>query len=92
MMIRLTPNGRVGQGLGGADLGGELVRLHGAAGEHAEAAGVRERRDQPVLRDPGHGAAHERERTAEELGPGAATAARGGAGRGRPWLQAPSRP
>jgi hypothetical protein len=67
---QIDPERPCGESLGGGDRGGQLVRLHGAAGEHPEAAGVRERRDQTVLGDPGHGAAHQRERAAEKRGPG----------------------
>ncbi len=68
---QIDPERPRGQRLRGGDLGGQLVRLHGAAREHAEAAGVRQRRDQAAFRDPGHRAAHQRERTAQKRRPGA---------------------
>ncbi len=49
------------------DLGIELRRVHRAAGDDAEAAAIRDRRDEIALADPGHGAAHDRELAAEEL-------------------------
>ena len=49
----------VGQRLGAGDLGREQVRVHRAAGDHAEAAGVGDRRDQVALADPAHRAAHD---------------------------------
>jgi hypothetical protein len=52
---------------GRRDLRRELIGIHRAAGDHAEAAGVGDRRDQIALRHPGHGAAHDRGVAAEEF-------------------------
>ena len=92
MMIRLTPNGRAVSPWVSRDLGGQLIRRHGAAGDHAEAAGVRERRDQAVLRHPGHRAAHQGEVAAEKARCPRATGAPGAAARARSAPQAASRP
>src|SRR6185437_16753793 len=50
------------------DLGIELHRLHRAAGDDAETAAIRDRRDKIALADPGHGTAHDRKLATEEFG------------------------
>ena len=59
MVIRLTPNGLSVSAWVAGDLGGQQVRAHRAAGDHAEAAGVGDRGDQMPLAHPAHRAAHD---------------------------------
>ena len=60
MVIRLTPNGLVGQRLGRGDFGAEQVRRHRPAGDHAEPARIADRGDKVALGHPGHRAAQDR--------------------------------
>jgi hypothetical protein len=52
---------QAGQRLGAGDLGGELVRPHRAAGDHAEPARIRDCGNQMALAYPAHRAAHQRD-------------------------------
>ena len=54
------------QRLRSGDLLRQLRRAHGAAGDHAETAGVGNRGHQMLLADPPHRAPHDRVRAAEE--------------------------
>ena len=63
---QVDPERPVGQRLRAGDLGGQHVRLHRAAGDHAEPAGVGDRRHQVALADPAHRAAHDGDLAAEE--------------------------
>ena len=49
------------QRAGSANFGGQQIRGHGARRDHTEPARVRNRGDEVALRDPSHGAAHDRE-------------------------------
>src|SRR6185312_3866594 len=50
------------------DLRVEQLRAHCSAGDHPEAAGIGNRRDEMALANPAHRAAHDRNIAAEELG------------------------
>jgi hypothetical protein len=57
----------VGERLGPGDLRIELLGVHRAAGDHAEAAGVGDCGDEVALGHPGHGAAEDGDLAAQEF-------------------------
>ena len=67
---QVDAKGFFGERLGGGDLGGQHLRAHRAARDHAKAARIGNRRDQMTLADPAHRASQDGNLAAQE---GAAT-------------------
>ena len=64
---QIDAEGLIGPFLGALDFGGEQIRRHRTACEHAEAARIRNRRHQMPLGDPGHRTSQNSKRATQEL-------------------------